>query len=240
MSILTVVQNFCRLHGLVVPTSVINSQDTTVQQIYAALLDVLSETVQESKFQVLTQEALFTLTGTESQGAMTTLCPNGYQWAVNDTFYDRTRMLPLIGPMNEVEWQQLKALPNSLPNYKYRIRGGNLLINPVPSSSGGFSQIAFEYISSWFTTSVSGTAQATPLHDTDLFVFPEAIVAKGLAYRWKQIKGLPYTEDQTRYFDMLNNFVARNKTARKINVSEDKLTDVGPGIFVPSGNWNVR
>ena len=239
MSLLTVVQNFCRLHGLVVPTSVINSQDVTVQQIYGALLDVLSETVQESKFQTLVLETVFTLTANENQGALATLCPDGFQWAINETFYDRTRMLPLIGPLSEVEWQQLKALPNSLPNYKYRFRGGNLLINPVPTLAGGFSQIAFEYVSNWVIVGTGGTPRPVPSYDTDLFVLPENIVSKGLSYRWKQIKGLPYTEDQTRYFDLLNNYVARNKTARTLNVSQKRLTDIQPGIFVPSGNWNL-
>ena len=211
MSVLSVVQNFCRKHGLVIPSAVVNGSDVTIQQIYGCLLDVLSETMQESKFQVLVQEALFTLTAQENQGKMTTLAPNGFQWAINETFFDRTRRLPLIGPIGESDWQSLKATPNSPPNYMYRIRGGSLLINPVPTVAGGLSQIAFEYVSSYaFTDSTGTTGKVQPTSDADLFVFPENIVAKGLAYSWKQVKGIPYTEDQTRYFDMLNNYVARN------------------------------
>ncbi len=237
MSVLSIIQDHCRLHALNVPSGVVGSTDTTVTQLLAILKETLDEIVTESKFNVTTQEATFTAIAAEDQGAMETLCPNGYQWAINETFFDRTLAKPLYGPLNEVEWQQIKALPDPGPFYKFRIRGNRLLLHPAPTAP--LSEIAFEYMSNWCVTDSGGTLKAAVTEDTDLFVFPEAIVRKGMMFRWKQIKGLPYQADETKYYNLLNNYIARDKSKRTINAADPHPTDLRPGVFVPFGNWNV-
>jgi hypothetical protein len=237
MSLLSIIQQHCRIHALSVPTGVIGSTETTVNQLYGIVNEVLSELVTESKFNVTTQECTFTTVATESQGAMATLCPLGYQYAIFETFYDRTLMRPLIGPITESEWQELKALPTAGIMYKYRIRNDELLFDPVPSAP--FSEIAFEYMSSYCVTDDLGVLKPAITADTDLFVFPENIIQKGMMYRWKQIKGLPYQADETRYYGLLNNYIARDKVKRRIDVSQPSFESVKPGIFVPSNSWNV-
>lgn len=234
MSLLSVIQSHCKKHALSVPTAVIGSTDTQTIQLQEILNEVLEEMVDESKFNVTTQECVFTAIGSESQGTMNALCPNGYQYAIFETFFDRTLMRALYGPLTESEWQALKALPTAGVWYKFRIRDNELLFNPVPTAP--FSTIAFEYMSSFC---VNGGTQAVATNDTDTFVFPETIIKRGLAYRWKQIKGLPYQADETSYYNQLNNYIARDKVKRRINVSEGVPVDIKPGIFVPSNSWNV-
>lgn len=235
MTVLSVVQQHCRLHALSIPTAVLGSSDTTVTQLYGILLEVLSELVTESKFNVCVTGTTFTAAASEDQGLMTTLAPYGYQWAVPDTFYDRTLKRPLYGPLSEQEWEAIKALPNPGPFYKFRLWQGRLFLNPAPTAP--LSTIAFEYVSSWAVKSAAGTLQATIAADDDVFIFPENILQRGLAYRWKQIKGLPYQADETKYYDLLNNYIARDKAKPTINVACPTPTMIKPGIFVPSGNW---
>lgn len=237
MSVLSIIQDFARRHALAVPTGVIGSADTTVVQLYQILSDVLDELVEESKFNVITREALFTVTATENQGSMQSLATEGYSWAYFETFFDRTLKRPLYGPLNETEWQEIKALPNPGPFYKFRIRGDDLLINPAPTAP--LSQIAFEYASSWAVTDAGGTAKATITADTDLMIFPEKIIKRGLAYQWKQLKGLPYQEDKDQYYELLNGYIATDKVKRRINLAHPNPVDIRPGVFVPSGNWPV-
>lgn len=237
MSVLSIIQSFARRHALAVPTGVIGSTDTTVVQLFQMLSDVVEEMVQESKFNVITRETVFTATASEDQGAMSTLAPYGYQWAYFETFYDRTLRRPLYGPLNETEWQEIKAIPNPGPFYKFRIRGDHLLINPAPTTP--LSTIAFEYASSWAYTSSGGTAQADMEADSDLILFPNTVILRGLAYHWKQVKGLPYQEDKDKFYELLNNYIARDKVKRRINLAHPKPVDIRPGVFVPSGNWPV-
>lgn len=237
MSLLTIIQDHCELHALASPTGVIGSTDTQIKQLFAILKQVLDEIVAESKFNVTNQIATHVLTAAEDQGAMSTLCPSGYQFAIFETFYDRTLMRPLIGPLSESEWEAIKALPTAGIMYKFRIKNDRLLLNPVPTAP--FSTIAWEYMSSWATKSAAGVLKAAPTVDTDTFVFPENILKRGLAYRWKQIKGLPYQADETAYWNMLNNYIAKDKVKRRVDVSRGEPVDVKPGIFVPSNSWPV-
>ena len=236
MTVLAIIQNHCRIHALNVPGAVVGSSDTTVQQLYGILNETLGEMVTESSFNVTTQEAVFTAIAAEDQGKISTLAPNGYQWIHNETLYDRTLKRPLYGPISDQEWQALKALPNPGPFYKYRIRGDHLLLNPTPVSP--LSVIAFEYASSYPVVDAGGTAKATVTADTDTFVFPENIVQKGMMFRWKQVKGLPYQSDEAKYYELLNNYIARDKTRKRINLANPSPVDFRPGIFIPIGNWN--
>ena len=235
MTVLSIIQDHCRIHSLNIPVTVLSSGDAGVQQLYGLLSELLDEVVNESKFNVTTREAVFTSVAGEDQGAMQTLAPFGYQFAYFETFYDRTLRRPLYGPLTEIEWQQIKALPNPGPFYKFRIRGDHLLINPAPVAP--LSVLAFEYASSWAVLDAAGILKAQITIDTDTFVFPDRILRKGLAFRWKQVKGLPYQSDETQYYNLLNNYIARDKIKTRVNVADPQQPSIRPGVFVPSGNW---
>jgi hypothetical protein len=235
MSVLTVIQRHCQLHALAIPTSVVSSTDTQVVQLLAVLQEALDQMVLESKFQVRTLECLHTLTAAEDQGSIATIAGNGYQAANFETFFDRTMKRPLYGPLNDTEWQEIKALPNPGPFYKFRIRGGNLLINPTPTAP--LSQIAFEFMSSWAITSSAGTPKQLITDDGDGFAFPETMVRQWLKFMWKHTKGLPYQADEKKAYDLLNNYIATDKVKRRINVAYPDETTIKPGVFVPTGNW---
>ena len=231
MSLLTIVQSHCQVHALNVPTSVIGNQDTTVKQLLGLLNELVEDIVDESKFQAFTQEGTWTMIAGEDQGPISTIAPNGFLWFHNETFFDRTLMRPLYGPMTDSEWQQLKALPNAGPFYKYRIRGDRLLVNPAPAAP--FSTIGFEYASSWGVKTSGGAYKDSFTLDTDLFVLPEKVIKRGLRFKWKQIKGLPYQADEESYYGMLNNYIARDATKRAYNMAEPTSQDLKPGVLVP-------
>lgn len=238
MTALSLIQKHCQLNALTVPTSVIGSADTTIVQLLAVLQEQLDELATQSQYNTTTIEATFTAIAAEDQGSIFTLAPSGYQWMITETFFDRTLKRPLYGPLNATEWQEIKALPNPGPFYKFRFRGDHILLNPAPTTP--LSSMAFEYVSSWLTVDgSSGARKAAITLDTDTFVFPDNILLKALSYRWKQLKGLPYQADETTFWDLLNNYVARDKAKRRINVSHPVPMDIKPGVFVPSGNWNV-
>lgn len=235
MSILTVIQNACRINGIPVPTSVVSNPDTTVQQLLGMANELLDMIAQDARYQVFTAEALWTLTASENQGAVENIAP-GIIYANNQTFYDRTLRRPLYGPVEDDEWQALKAIPNPGPFYKFRFRGGDLLINPTPTAP--YSLIAFEYKTKYLVRPASGPVQQYFTADTDTCIFPENILQRGLRYRWKQEKGFPYQADEKAFYDMLNNYIAQSKPRRVMNLAQEEM-NIKPGIFVPSGNWNV-
>lgn len=239
MSLLSIVINHCQVHNLTVPGAVVSNQDTTIRQIFGIMNQLMMSIQDESNFQGYTKEALRVLTAAEDQGAMTAIADGGYLWAHNGTFFNRTLKRALIGPVTDVEWQALKALPTSGTLYKYRIRGGRLLINPIPSTP--FSQIAFEYASSYgvITASTGLADKALFTADNDDTILPQNIIQAGLAYRWKEVKGFPAQAEKDRYYSLLNNYIARDGTKRIIDTSQCGAKDIRPGIFVPAGSWDI-
>jgi hypothetical protein len=235
MSILAVVQNTCRINGIPSPGAVVSNPDATVQQLLGIANELLDMIAQDAKYQVFTSEAIWTLVPGEDQGPIETIAP-GIIYANNQTFYDRTLRRPLYGPVEDDEWQALKALPNPGPFYKFRFRGGNLLINPAPTPP--LSQIAFEYKTKYLVKPVSGPNKQYFTADTDTCIFPENILQRGLRYRWKEEKGLPYQADEVAFWNMLNNYIAGSRPRRSYLLHEDQLT-IKPGVFVPSGSWSV-
>lgn len=238
MSLLSIIQGFCKLHALAVPTTVIGSTDTQTVQLNEIIRDLLVEMQTESKFNVTTREKVFSCIGQEDQGHLIAdIGCTGYQYIVPGTFFNRTLGRELIGPVSEENWQMLHAMPSAGTEFQYRIWQDHLWLYPAPTSP--YSDIAFEYMSSYTTYSAGdvNTLIELPTADSDTFVFPEQILKRGLAFRWKQIKGLPYQADETKYWDMLNNYIARDKAKTPINVSDPSDGIARPGIFVPSNSW---
>ena len=234
MSVLTIIQDHCKLHALAVPGAVVSSTDTTATQLLAILKEVIEEFVTEANFQVVTKEVVFTALAASSQGLLTDLADEGYQSIINESLWDRTNMLPLAGPMNAVQWQKLQVLVNAGPNYSYRIREGELLLWPAPAAP--LPEISFEYVSSWVVTDDTGTPKAAITADNDLLLLPEPMIKRGVAARWKHIKGLPYLKDEQKFYSMLNNFLAKDGTKETINVGQ-RCQSAEPMIVVPSSNW---
>jgi hypothetical protein len=189
-----------------------------------------------AEWERLTLEATHTTIANENQGAITTIASNGFRFFKNDTFWDRTSKLPVIGPLSDQEWQIRKGLDWSGPRYIFRIRGGNLLVNPVPTA--GLSW-AFEYVSkNWILGADLTTYKQYFTLDTDTILLPEELVLMGLRWRWKKEKGLEYAEDLRTYEMQVHDAIGRDGAKPVLNMNYDARTRQ-PGIFVPDRNWPI-
>lgn len=238
MSLLSTIQEFCRMHALAVPTAVIGSSDAQVNQLYQVLCDLLGEIQTESKFSVTTRELVYSALPQEDQGHISDLGAEGFQYIIPGTLYNRTLGRPLQGPVDEAGWQELHAMPSAGAEYKYRLWNNHLFLYPAPTDP--YPDIAFEYMSRYTTYDggdVNAPLKNLPTQDSDTFVFPEPIIKRGLAFRWKQIKGLPYQADEMKFWDLLNNYISRDKIKGPIDVGQGADRGIKPGIFVPSNSW---
>lgn len=236
MNLLEVVQQFCLRSGIPKPTTVTGSTDTQVLQIQALLEEEGNDLASRGDWESLTNEATLTTVATESQGAIDTIASNGYRHIKNKTIWDRTDKLPVIGPINQRQWQALKAVVMTGPRYQYRIRGGNLLVNPVPVAGHSW---AFEYISKNWIVSTDGMAfRSLFTADTDEFLLPDTLVLMGLRWRWMREKGLDYSELFATYEAQVKDAIGRDAGKPVLHMDDTHLT-ASPGTFIPSGSWNI-
>lgn len=236
-SLLDLITAFCEKSGLPVPTTVIGTADRQIKQIRALLEEEGRVFAQRYGWQWLTFEASHTTIAAEDQGDIRDIATNGFLFIKNQTIWDRTDRLPVYGPMNAQEWQAIKAVVQTGPRYRYRIRGNKLLVNPTPTAGHDWR---FEYVSKhWILDGDSGDGKRLFTKDTDTVCLPEDIMIMGLQWRWKKEKGLEYAEDFRDYEMQVRDALNRDGSKPVLNMGCDPLRELTPGVFVPSGNWEV-
>lgn len=236
MALLQIVQNFCHRVNVPAPATVTGSTDAQIKQIMAILEEEGNDLASRHSWQGITFEASHTSLAQEDQGAVSSLASNGFRYIKNDTFWDRTNQIRIIGPLNDQEWQQAKAMVPTGPDYRFRIRGGKLLVNPAPAA--GHSWV-FEYVSQNWILGADGTTYKQYFTlDTDTVLLPETLVLAGLKWRWKKEKGFDYAEDMRTYEMQVKDAMGRDG-GRKTLSMDGSPGDAMPGVFVPQGSWSV-
>jgi len=236
MTLLQIIQEFCRRTGLSVPTIIVASRDDQLVQLWGLANEVVEDLVRRHSWTELQREAVFTSVAGGDQGAIATLADVGFLKVLNETIYDRTRRLPVFGPRTPQEWQAIKALPMSGPFYQYRFRQGHLLITPdMPVGH----TMAFEYASEAAILAADGTTYKTAFSaDDDTLVLNKTLLLLGLRWRWKEEKGLPYLESFRAYEAAVAEASGSDGTKQPLSMSETSPA-IQPGIFVPAGNWSL-
>jgi hypothetical protein len=196
MTLLTICQDAAKEIGVPSPTSVVGTSDTTNVQLLAAANRVGKDLVTGYDWEVLIKEEEHTTLAAESQGAMTTIATD-FMRISNDTMWNRTTNRKYYGPLNNSQWQQLKASATSGITNHFRIRGGVLLVNPAPPSG---EKIFFEYIGkNWVITSGSSANAVAYAADANTTVLDEDLITLGVIWRFLKQKGLPYDNQFQEY-----------------------------------------
>lgn len=237
MSCLTIIQYVAGRQGVPVPSTVIGTTDAQVLQMLRLLEEEGDDLAQRGIWSGLANEAGFSATAATNQGLITSMASNGFRFIKNNTFWDRTNKLPVLGPLSDQEWQAMEAVVVQGPRYYYRIRQGQLLINPTPPSG---DQLYFEYQSKyWITDSTGTTYKQYFTADTDILLLPEEVVISGLRWRWQKEKGLPYADLFNEYEERVKNALSRDGGKPVLCMDNQGWRGPRPGIFIPDGNWSL-
>jgi hypothetical protein len=232
MSLLTMLQDAAIKIGIAKPSTIIGNVDREVSELLAFAQEEGKWLSRRADWQTLNKEQTFTTTAAETQ---TGAIPSDFDRFINETFWNRSRVLKLTGPLSPQEWQNVKACTTAPITNCFRYSGSNILINPVPAAE---ETIAYEYISKNFCQSSGGTGQSTWQADADTGVLNELTMGLGVIVRFKISKGLPYDEDLAKY----EAFVASDIMAEKPRATSDmsgEMVAKQPGVGVPGGYWGV-
>lgn len=224
-------------------SSVVSSNDEQIIGLLALAEEEGQELTSRYNWNELIQEASWTTLAQENQGAVngdiipTADCPL-YQFS--STFWNRDTKLPVYGPDLGSTWQARQALVTTTPYPHYRIRGGDLLLNPAPPAG---QELVFEYYScNWIINTTSGTVYKELFSDDeDVPRLDSRLIILGTTWRWKAARGLPYGEDFNKYERRLADVMARDATKPIISLTGGDSTEtIGAGTFIPAGNWTIN
>jgi len=235
MNLLTLVQRFCRRTGIPSPPVVIGSTDNQIIQILGLLEEEINDLASRHTWQGLDHQGTHTTIADEDQGNINTLAA-GFRYLRNNTMWDETEGLPVIGPLNGQQWQALKSVFANGPRYQFRFLGNHLLVNPIPEA--GHSWV-FEWSSKEAILDVDGTTTKEFFtSDLDTFLLPDNLHLLGLRWRWLRENGLDYAELFNTYEFQVKDAMGRDGGAARVSM-DSCSNEIKPGIFVPTGNWVV-
>jgi len=215
-TLLVLVQDICDEIGLPRPITVTGSVDQQVRQMLALInlegkaLASLGQNL--GGWPQLRKE--FTITTVSGQAAYA--FPTDVAFFIPSTVWDRTYRWQLLGPLNPQEWQVLKSgISPTGPRRRFRIMGGQIYLDPTPSSADA-ATIALEYISVNWVNSSAAVGKTAFTADDDYTVLDQDVIAAGLKWRFLRAKGLDYGEEKQHYENLRNQSVARSGGLRDI------------------------
>jgi hypothetical protein len=128
--------------------------------------------------------------------------PTGFDRITDRTQYDKSKRWEMLGPETPQQWQWLKSSYISTgPRIRWRIMGQKFQIWPLTSTN---EYLSFEYISSNWATSATGSTQSSFIQDTDTCIFPDRLMVLGLKKKYFEIKGFDSSSFQRDYDMQLN------------------------------------
>ncbi len=204
-NLLTIVQRACRLLSIPVPTEVVNSTDAQVQQLYALANEEGDELAGTYDWQVMRRQHLF---DTVASAVQSSAVPSDFDHFIANSFFNRTTMRMIYGPITPQEWQAIQAQPQLNRVFLAFVeRDGQFLVTPTPPAG---QEIAYEYITKYWAKSAAGVPQAEFLADTDETYLDDKLFPLGLRWRFLKSKGLEYSEDFRTYQGERNQRMARD------------------------------
>lgn len=233
MTLLTLAQAACDIIGMPRPTSVMAGADQTARTMLSLAQREGRALARRWTWTALRKQQTFT---TVAQTVQTGAVPSDFDRMVSETFWNRTRRLLVQGPVTPEEWQGLVA-SSAAPVYSaFQIRAGQIELYPSPPAG---QTCAYEYVSTQWCQSASGTGQTAWAADTDTGLLDEELTTLGLVWRFKQSRGLDYAEDMTTYEEQVLQAMARDGTRRTARLARE--IDYGAARYpvVPEGNWAV-
>ena len=133
--------------------------------------------------------------------------PAGFDRITDRTQYDKSKRWEMLGPESPQQWQWLKsAYISTGPRIRWRIMGQKFQIWPLTSTN---EYLSFEYVSTNWAQTASGTYIPQFASDSDTSIFPDRLMVLGLKKKYFEVKGFDTTAYQ-RDFDMQMNIAKAN------------------------------
>jgi len=234
VTLLSIVKDASLDLGIGEPEVVVGNTSDEVKQLLSLAKREGKDLASRYRWEGLLREATFTFQTQKDQGTIngTVVSDSDVDYIINDTIWDRSQNIPILGPMSPMLRQAHEAFSISGPYPRYFIRRGKLFFDTVPSANTG----AFEYKSKFWCEDENGTGKLEWSADTDVGRLDEDLMTLGLIWRWKRAKGLDYSQEFDTYETRVKDKMGQDGTKRDVSL-DNSVSSRSPGLIVPEGNW---
>jgi hypothetical protein len=226
MTLLSIARNASDRLGLTRPTSVATSTDQSVLTLLGLAQEEGKALAGRHTWQVLQTEYTFST----SNGTASYALPSGFDQLIKETVYNRTSRRRVVGDISPAQWQEIQASLVTMVNPAFRIRGSLFYITPTPSAT---ETVAYEYISKNWCQSALSVGQSAWAADTDTGILDEELMTLGVIWRFKQSKGLDYSEAMNNYEIEVAKAIFKDGARVRIDTSNSERDRVPHAPTVP-------
>lgn len=232
LSVNELLSDVMRSMGLTPPASVFGSANSIANQLVELSDEVGVFLLGLHQWKFFEREQLITGDG------VTTAFPVPADWEsyVSTAMWDRSSSIPVIGPMDEFEWQTIKArtAAGSAFSSIFRMEDENVIFYQPPASG---HTLYFAYRGrGWLR---NGASYYDAIHAADDTILHEPYLFKcALRERWREEKGFDTTTAQRRTAQALALAKAKDKPGRDLSmgrsgfrlISMRNVPDTGYGL----------
>lgn len=173
--------------------------------------------------------------------------PSDFYSGLLGTHYNQTTSIGLIGPLDDSIWNyMLYGVGGASVNYSFNVRGpdlnpsstgGQFTLSPTPTAT---DTISFDYITKhYFVPSTYAVASlaSTITADSDICIFDDDVLIQGLKYKYREAKGLDYSDPKDAFERYKESAVSRwhGSTVHGFPSRRSSL----PRYRVPDGSWSL-
>lgn len=231
-TVLNIIQTASTELGLTAPQVAISSTDLGTVQLLSLLTLVGESLINDFEFQELTKEHTFTTVPGQELYPL----PTDFGNIINQSEWNRSTHIPLLGPKSSQEWQLMKGSLSSAGSFRqrYRIIGNHLQIHPVPTSA---DTIYFEYISSAWVIDPLSTLKTSITDDADTLVFDDRLMIAGLKLKYKEANGFDTLAASRDWEYQYRQYLDNNKGAPVLSLAPRSTSMLITTANIPDGSW---
>jgi len=226
VSLLTIIQGAYKRAGFGTTNDAFTSQDATVQQMVAFAQDIGDDLTERWWWKALKSTPPATFTGDGATTLFTLPADFGNLWPSEQFVSSSYPTRPLVGPMNEEVFLQLKLIGAGVaPSFWRMANATQIEFYPAPAIG---ETISYYYHSrNWIVDGGTGATKAEWGSNADTSRLPERLIMLGTLWKVKAAKGLDYAEDFRAYEMAFDRLAGSEHTERIIQMSISTGTQFG-------------
>ncbi len=195
------------------------STDATARQMWALLLECGQELYGEHEWRMLKRTQTIN-TSTPSIAPDKFALPDDWKRYIDETGWNNSARLPLLGPISDQQWRMLKArgLGASTLQVQYTLEDNYLVLYAPPPTA---QTLQIDYLSrGWVQDAVTSTLRKdAPTADADIVLYDPRLIVSMLKFKWRSAKGFDTTAAQIEYNKALDNAKYDDQPKKDLDLS---------------------
>ena len=229
-NILEICQDAASLAATQKPVDLFNEDSQQEAVFLSVARDTLDSLLRYGDWQELTKEGCLRTSANKTAYFIKDFCPDFYA-LINNTIFIKDGSEKVIGAITPEEWMREKYFNLASINLKFKIQNGMFkFLTPPPDNI----KIVFQYRSAAIVfDQQTGWSEKTELtKNTDVPVFDEYLVKKGILWRWYRRNGMPYEEEFNEYEREVKNRFGSGLATKDIKLASQIMPADWGGVIV--------